>query len=1403
MRMLNVGRTLNWGSAAAVILLTLVLVALGAQALWAQAGLLGQWATLPYLMPINPIHLALLNTGKVLVVAGSGNVAAETNFRSAVWDPQAGTIAVTQGMAWDMFCNGMVVLPDGRAFINGGTLQYDPFYGQRRNSVYDPATGLFADVQNMAHGRWYPTVTTLGDGRVMTFSGLSETGGTNTTVEIYTAGSGWSQEYPAGWTPPLYPRMHVLPDGTVFYSGAGTGSRIFNPSTKAWSGVVASTNYPNTRTYGTSVLLPLTPANGYKPRVMIMGGGNPATATTEIIDLSTSPPHWQYGPSMSQPRIEMNATILPNGKVLAVGGSTNDEDTTTASLNADLYDSNTNSFSSAGHNAFPRLYHSGSMLLPDATVLVVCGNPTRGSYEAHIEVYSPAYLFNADGSPAVRPTISGVSSSALSYGGAFQVQTPQAANITSVVLMRPGAPTHAFDMDQRLVGLSFTAGAGVLNVTAPPNGNIAPPGYYMLFVLNSAGVPALARFLHLSATPSAPTNLAANAASASQINLTWTASTGNVTSYLIERCLGAGCTNFAQIGTSTSASYSDTLLAASTTYSYRVRATDGTYLSGYSNVASATTLPSTTPPTPPSNLTATAAASTQINLSWTASTGGAGVTGYFVERCQGAGCSSFSQIASPTGTSYNDTNLLAATSYSYRVRATDTASNLSGYSNVATATTPANSGLVAAYSFNEGTGTTVADSSGNANTGTLSNATWTTAGKYGKALVFNGSSSVVTINDSSSLHLTTGMTVEAWVNPTALQGAAWIDVIYKQTDIYQLAASSTVGGEGPTAGGTFGNGWQNVAGPSALAVNSWTHLAMTFDGANLRVWINGVNVASQPQTSPLTTSTMPLQIGGDSIYGQYFTGTIDEIRIYNRALSQTEIQADMNSPIGSGGATPPTAPANLTATASGGTQINLTWSASTSSIGIANYPVERCQGAGCTNFVQIATPTTTSYSDTGLTSAVTYSYRVRAADTNGVLSAYSNTASGTTADIIPPTAPSNLTAAAVSSSQVNLSWTASTDNVGVTGYRLERCQGAGCTTFAQIAPPTATTYSNTGLTAGTSYSYRVRATDAAGNLSGYSNVATATTPVPDTTPPTAPSNLTATASGSSGINLSWTASTDNVGVTGYFVERCQGAGCATFAQIASPTGTSYADTGLTAGTSYSYRVRATDAAGNLSGYSNVASATTAASSGLVAAYSFKEGTGTTVIDSSGNGNTGTISGATWTASGKYGNALVFNGRSSIVTINDSPSLHLTTGMTVEAWVNPTALQGAAWIDVIYKQTDIYQLAASSTIDGEGPTAGGTFGNGWQNVAAPSALAVNSWTHLAMTFDGGNLTVWVNGVNVASQAQTSPLTTSSMPLQIGGDSIYGQYFTGTIDEVRIYNRALSQNEIQADMNSPIG
>ena len=288
---------------------------------------------------------------------------------------------------------------------------------------------------------------------------------------------------------------------------------------------------------------------------------------------------------------------------------------------------------------------------------------------------------------------------------------------------------------------------------------------------------------------------------------------------------------------------------------------------------------------------------------------------------------------------------------------------------------------------------------------------------------------------------------------------------------------------------------------------------------------------------------------GGATAGTYFQGTIDELRIYDRALTASEIQADMNTPLGSA-----------------------------------------------------------------------------------------------SADTQPPSAPATLSALASSGTTVDLGWSAATDNVAVTVYHVERCQGAGCTSFAEIATTSSTTYQDVGLTANTSYRYQVRAADAAGNLGPYSPVADVTTPEPDALPPTAPGTLAAAAANGGQVNLTWGAATDNVGVTGYLVERCQGSGCATFVQVGTPTGTVFTDTGLTPNTTYDYRVRATDAAGNLGPYSNVAEATTPATPpGLVAAYSFDGGSGTTVADVSGNGNVGAIVGATWTTAGRYGNALSFNG----------------------------------------------------------------------------------------------------------------------------------------------------------------
>ena len=235
---------------------------------------------------------------------------------------------------------------------------------------------------------------------------------------------------------------------------------------------------------------------------------------------------------------------------------------------------------------------------------------------------------------------------------------------------------------------------------------------------------------------------------------------------------------------------------------------------------------------------------------------------------------------------------------------------------------------VAAYAFDEGQGSTALDASGNGRSGTVTNATWVT-GKYGKALSFNGSSSRATVADANALDLTTGMTLEAWANPTGTSNS-WRDLIYKGDDNYYLSGSSTPNSR-PAGGGIFNGSYGEVFGTSALAANTWTHVALTYDGSTIRLYVNGVQVSSLAKTGSLRTSTNPLTIGSDPIYGQYFQGLIDEVRVYNVALTQAQIQSDMATPLipPSGDSTPPTV--SLTAPAANATvsgTVNLTANAS-------------------------------------------------------------------------------------------------------------------------------------------------------------------------------------------------------------------------------------------------------------------------------------------------------------------------------------------------------------------------------------------------------------------------------------------------------------------------------------------
>jgi hypothetical protein len=212
----------------------------------------------------------------------------------------------------------------------------------------------------------------------------------------------------------------------------------------------------------------------------------------------------------------------------------------------------------------------------------------------------------------------------------------------------------------------------------------------------------------------------------------------------------------------------------------------------------------------------------------------------------------------------------------------------------------AGTGPVAAYSFDAGSGSTVADATGNGNTGTINNATWSASGHSGSALSFNGSNAWVTVPDNASLDLTTGYTLEAWVKPTAANGQ-WRAAVIKEDPaqseldygLYGLTDSGP-----PSAHVLVGNPPDTyLRGTTAPPLNSWTHVAATYDGTTLRVYANGVQQASKAVSGAIDTSTGALRIGGNSIWGEWFAGLIDDVRVYNRALTTTELQTDMTTSV--------------------------------------------------------------------------------------------------------------------------------------------------------------------------------------------------------------------------------------------------------------------------------------------------------------------------------------------------------------------------------------------------------------------------------------------------------------------------------------------------------------------------
>jgi hypothetical protein len=443
-------------------------------------------------LPIVPIHMHLLPDGSVLAWGNEFAPPRDGGSQVRVWDPMLAQPVFQEvpNPAGDIYCSGHSFLPDGRLLVTGGHLG-QAFVGLDATTVFDFRTRSWSIDARMNGARWYPTNTTLANGEVVVVSGtIDGEANVNPLPEAWNSATGWRPLTGAQLVQPLYPWMHLAPDGRIFNSGPQQATRYLDSSgTGSWT-TVALTNFGDRQEYaGASVM--------YEPgKVLILGGSHPPTATAEIIDLGEAAPQWRYTNPMAHARRYPNATLLPDGRVLVTGGtSSNLDDTLGAVFPAEMWDPATGAWTTLAAMSVPRLYHSTAVLLPDGRVLTAGGGGLNNislegnHYDA--EYYSPPYLFRG-----ARPVIGSAPQSA-AYGGTFIVGTPNAADIAKVTLVAPSSTTHEFNQHQRFVSLAFapTPDGSGLAVTVPANPNVLPSGYYMLFILNSAGVPSTAHRL--------------------------------------------------------------------------------------------------------------------------------------------------------------------------------------------------------------------------------------------------------------------------------------------------------------------------------------------------------------------------------------------------------------------------------------------------------------------------------------------------------------------------------------------------------------------------------------------------------------------------------------------------------------------------------------------------------------------------------------------------------------------------------------------------------------------------------------------------------------------------------------------------------------------------------------------
>jgi hypothetical protein len=473
----------------------------------------GRWSD-PFTIPVVGVTAVLLHTGKVLFwsydPAYWDNADNSTNGVSYVWDPATRTghsIAPPE----NIWCAGQTVLADGRVFVAGGNLRFpDPnapagsqgWEGTLTTYNFVPASESFIRQPDMQHGRWYPTTIQLADNRVVITSGFDEMGAetVNGSVEIFTPSAGatgvgridLAGTHDASG---LYPLQFLLSGGSMLEAGpAAPSSFLFNPANNQWSNLPSMLGHH--WAYGNGIIY--TDASGPTPRQVVMVAGGQDTvqvrAGNEWLDGGAPGAGWTTFPSWRQARHNSNTVILPDGKLVTVGGNAGTNTYDQPVLQAEMYSTQASVTTGQWQQMLPHsiqaAYHSTAILLPDATVLLSqddMDKSTAAAAQHKAQVYSPPYLFKGQ-----RPRIQSIPAGVV-RGQSFSVTTDRA--VATAVLVAPGATTHGNDMHQRAIRLPVQVNRTVLTATMPNSAAVVPPGYYMLFVLDSNGVPSVARFV--------------------------------------------------------------------------------------------------------------------------------------------------------------------------------------------------------------------------------------------------------------------------------------------------------------------------------------------------------------------------------------------------------------------------------------------------------------------------------------------------------------------------------------------------------------------------------------------------------------------------------------------------------------------------------------------------------------------------------------------------------------------------------------------------------------------------------------------------------------------------------------------------------------------------------------------